>query len=90
MYGCVVVIDYSYKGDENKGKGHVWFAVGKDSKNGLYQLGGNQSDSVNVSRYNCGVIEKQLTYVLPTDYESHIELDDYKEDYDEGTYESTR
>jgi len=90
VYGCIVIIDYSYKGDKYKGKGHVGFAVGKDSKNRLYLLGGNQSDSVNVSKYNCSAIEKHLTYVLPTDYDSLIELNDYEDDYDEGTYESTR
>jgi uncharacterized protein (TIGR02594 family) len=90
VYGCIVVIDYRYKGDEYEGKGHVGFAVGRDSQNSLYLLGGNQADGVKVSKYNFAYIEKYLTYVIPNDYNIQTQLDDYKGDYDEGTYESTR
>jgi len=68
----------------------VGFAVGRDSQNSLYLLGGNQADGVKVSKYNFAYIEKYLTYVIPNDYHIQTQLDDYKGDYDEGTYESTR
>ena len=90
VYGCIVIIDYSYKGEKYKGKGHVGFAVGGDSELNLYLLGGNQSDSVKVSKYRCSSITKYVTYVVPEGYISRTELKPYEEKYDEGSYEATR
>jgi uncharacterized protein (TIGR02594 family) len=43
--GCVVIFD-------RKGGGHVGFVIGKDEKNRLLVLGGNQSDSVNIAPFD--------------------------------------
>lgn len=49
------------------GGGHVAFVVGKSSDGkALYMLGGNQSDSVNIARYDKSVWEK---FVVPNDFD---------------------
>jgi len=61
IYGAIGV-------KSRKGGGHVAFIVGK-SKDGkyYYMLGGNQSDEVNITKYNKDVWE---TFVVPKDYET--------------------
>ncbi|WP_426360565.1 TIGR02594 family protein [Pseudocolwellia sp. HL-MZ19] len=53
------------------GGGHVAFVVGQsaDGKS-LYMLGGNQENTVNVTKYNTDVWE---TFVVPTDFDATTE-----------------
>jgi uncharacterized protein (TIGR02594 family) len=46
QYGCVLSF---WRGDPKGWQGHVGFYVGEDAKN-FYVLGGNQSDSVSVTK----------------------------------------
>lgn len=45
VYGCIVVFS-------REGGGHVGFVVGKDSKDRLMVLGGNQHDMVSISPFD--------------------------------------
>lgn len=56
--GCVVVF-------ERKGGGHVGLVVGRDATRNLMVLGGNQSDSVRISRFAPG---RAVGYRWPTEY----------------------
>ena len=90
IYGCITIIDYSYKGEKFKNSGHVAFAVGKDSKH-ITLLGGNQSDSVKYSHYKLSDVEKYLTYVSPVDYAGKgQDLKPFKGSADEGNFTATR
>lgn len=89
QYGCIGIIDYSYKGEKYIGSGHVGFVVGKDDT-GIYLLGGNQSDSVKVSKFKTGGIEKYYTFVVPEGYISPKELGAYTEEADEVDFSQTR
>ena len=54
-----------------KGGGHVAFVVGQSADgNSLFMLGGNQSNSVNVTKYNKDVWE---TFVVPADFDETCE-----------------
>lgn len=54
-----------------KGGGHVAFVVGQSTDgNSLFMLGGNQSNSVNVTKYNKDVWE---TFVVPADFDESCE-----------------
>jgi flagellar protein FlgJ len=85
-YGSVAVVKY----DEDRG--HVGFVVGKDSKNRLIILGGNQGKKGEGSvNYKAFGTSKIIAYTLPEDY-SFIEYDlpTIDEEMEEGTFESTR
>lgn len=56
VYGCLVVL-------ERRGGGHVGFAVGKNAKNELLLLGGNQGDQVSIRPTHGQVVG----YVWPKD-----------------------
>lgn len=49
--GCVVVF---WRGSKGGGSGHVGFVVGKDRRNNLMVLGGNQGDAVNIKPFDRG------------------------------------
>jgi uncharacterized protein (TIGR02594 family) len=90
VYGCITIIDYSYKGEKFKKSGHVGFAIGKDEKH-ISLLGGNQSDRVKISNFRLAEIENYLTYVIPTDYEGKgQELKPFKGTADETNFSQTR
>ncbi len=67
--GAIAVIDWSFKGGKNVGKGHVGFVAGKQGKN-IVLLGGNQSDQVKLSAFKASLI---VTYVMPKDFEGENE-----------------
>lgn len=58
-YGCIVVF---WRGSKSGWMGHVAFVVGQASNGDLFCLGGNQSDSVNVSRFSR---DRVLSYRWP-------------------------
>jgi uncharacterized protein (TIGR02594 family) len=63
-YGSIGVIDWSFKGEKFKDKGHVGFVVGRKGKS-LVLLGGNQGDQVKLSTF-----EEKLfkAFVVPEGY----------------------
>jgi uncharacterized protein (TIGR02594 family) len=62
IYGSVVVFHWKKK------EGHAGFVVGSDNKGGLYVLGGNQDNMVNITYFEKSKVKKALGYYLPNSY----------------------
>jgi uncharacterized protein (TIGR02594 family) len=62
-YGAIAVIDWDGPGPG--WKGHVGFVVGKKG-NSILLLGGNQSDSVNISSFST---TKIIAYIYPSNFD---------------------
>jgi len=92
IYGAVAIVDY---GKDQNGKdlgGHVGFIVGKDLKNRLIILGGNQGEpGEGAVKYSAFRTTKIIAYTLPADYDFiEYELPLFNQDMEEGTFENTR
>lgn len=68
IYGCIVVYKHT-----SKWKGHIGFLYGKDSNEKYLLLGGNQSNTIKLSRYGDFTSSKQtkklVGFYVPVDYE---------------------
>lgn len=82
-YGAIAVIRW------NSSSGHVGFVVGKNGNNVLL-LGGNQSNSVNITSFSTS---KVIAYVVPASYEvpeSAFTFGATNGEVEEGSFEGSR
>jgi uncharacterized protein (TIGR02594 family) len=79
IYGAIAVFDFG-------NSGHVGFVVEKKGKK-LLILGGNQSDQVMKSLFKT---DKIVAYIVPSDYNDEVSLEEANEQFTEANFQTTR
>lgn len=62
VYGSVVIFKWT------KMSGHAGFVVGADDDGGIWVLGGNQGDEVNIRYYGAAKVKKAQGFFVPNSY----------------------